>query len=134
MTHFLTVEKLAELLAAGRNDAIGHALAEAHPHAVAEILESMSDDEAWAVLCLDRLQDAAETLSHLSAGRQLALAARQDALTVATLLAAMHADDRVDLIKRLPPERQEELLAFCPGGSGWRPSAWRIIRKARSAR
>jgi selenocysteine-specific elongation factor len=42
----------------------------------------------------------------------VALVEMQDMLTVATLIAAMRADDRADLIKNLPESRQDELLAY----------------------
>jgi magnesium transporter len=112
MPLFLTADRLRALLDRNDSEAIRDALAAVHPHTVAEILEPLSDAEVWAILCLDRPEDAAETLSHLPLDRQVELAASRDTREVAALVAAMPADDRADLVKHLPEDRQADLLAL----------------------
>jgi Mg/Co/Ni transporter MgtE len=95
-------ERFREFLA--RNDvaAIREACRLAHPRDLARVIEQLKDGEVWAVLRRVEAPVDAEIFSHLDLERQAMLASGHNAREVALFLEHMAADDRADLLRRLP--------------------------------
>ncbi len=110
MTQFPSEIDLRALLESNDTEAIRRACTDAHPHAVAQRLADLSDDEAWAILV--RLEDPqdGEVFAHLPRERQITLATDRDDREVASLLEDMEADDRTDLIQQLEENQAKRLI------------------------
>lgn len=81
-----------------------------HPAAVAEILEELEDPQIWTVLDHAGDQLRVEIFEYLSLKRQTELVGSLDSSRLSHLLEWMSADDRVDLLSRLPEARREDAL------------------------
>jgi magnesium transporter len=81
-----------------------------HPAAVAEILEELEDSQVWTVLDQAADQLRVEIFEFISLRRQTELVESLDDARLSHLLEWMSADDRVDLLSRLPESRREGAL------------------------
>lgn len=81
------------------------------PNDIAELLESLSDEQAWRFLVLAGDEDASQVLSHMQRERQLGATSEREPDLVARWLAGMSADDRTDLIKAYDEEYADQLLS-----------------------
>ena len=73
-----------------------------HPASVAEILEELEDQQVWRILDQAGDQLRVEIFEFLSLKRQTELAESLDGERLSHLLEWMSADDRVDLLSRIP--------------------------------
>jgi magnesium transporter len=105
------LEELRTWLERGDVDAIRRLADEVHPHDIAELANSLDDEQVWTLLREIPSPAAGEVFSHLNLERQARLAERFDTREVATLLEQVAADDRTDLIQELEPEQQQAILA-----------------------
>ncbi len=104
------VEMLRDKLRAGDAEAARVIFASAHPAAVAEALSGLETEEMWAILRNAPLTVRAEIFSHIDHGTQVVLAESIPRGELAAVLAEMPPDDRVDMLKRMPEEKQEAIL------------------------
>lgn len=81
-----------------------------HPASVAEILEELDDSQVWTVLDQAADQLRVEIFEFISLRRQTELVESLDDARLSHLLEWMSADDRVDLLSRLPESRREGAL------------------------
>ena len=108
-------ERLAGLVAAGDMDALHAALEELHPSDVADLVESLEDDQQVRVLSSLPAELASETLAEMEEGEE-----RGDLLAAlhpskgAELLQELADDDAADLIGELEPHEQLRLLEALP--------------------
>ncbi|MEJ2589338.1 MAG: magnesium transporter [Deltaproteobacteria bacterium] len=81
-----------------------------HPAAVGERLGPLSTPEIWYVLRLLDPRLRAEIFGALDQNRQIELAETLRRADLAQIVNHMSADERVDLLKHLPEDKQEALL------------------------
>ncbi|MEI6539475.1 MAG: magnesium transporter, partial [Planctomycetota bacterium] len=81
-----------------------------HPAAVAEILDELEDDQIWPILDKAELPVRVEIFEYLSLRRQIGLVEQLDPAKLSELFEWMSADDRVDLLSRMPQDRREDVL------------------------
>lgn len=81
-----------------------------HPALVAEILEELDDRQVWMILDQADLALRVEIFEYLSLHRQTSLVEQIDPVRLSNLFEWMSADDRVDLLSRMPQERREDVL------------------------
>lgn len=88
-------------------------LARVHPADVAELVPLLTPDEQARLLAtLLELRLAARVLRELDAETQSSLLDQVADESLATMLRRLSANDAVDLLERLPPERVEAVLAL----------------------
>ena len=83
-----------------------------HPAAVAEILDELEDDQIWPILDQAELPVRVEIFEYMSLRRQTGLVEQLDPAKLSELFEWMSADDRVDLLSRMPQDRREDVSAF----------------------
>jgi magnesium transporter len=105
-------ERLADLLASGDIAALEEAVSEIHPSDLADLVESLADEEQVRILSALPADLASDTLAEMEEGDEL-LAALAPAKG-AELLHELPDDDAVDLIGELEPEEQQRLLEALP--------------------
>ena len=81
-----------------------------HPAAVAEILDELEDDQIWPILDQAELPVRVEIFEYMSLRRQIGLVEQLDPAKLSELFEWMSADDRVDLLSRMPQHRREDVL------------------------
>lgn len=84
--------------------------ADRHPADIADILSLLTPKEIWDVLSRIEEQLAAEIFSHLGDETQLKVVMSLTRKDLALLMTNLSSDDRVDLIKKLPENKQDALL------------------------
>ncbi|MGZ8784482.1 MAG: magnesium transporter, partial [Acidimicrobiia bacterium] len=86
------------------------AIAEAHPHDAADILEELGEDAASDLLAELDPDDAAEVLEEMQDDLAADLLEELDPETAADFLQEMPADEAADLVAALEPEAREGIL------------------------
>ncbi len=81
-----------------------------HPAVAAEVLEKLSNEDAWKVLANSNLEQQVEIFEFISLPKQVELVDSVDRASLSKLIEAMSADDRVDLLARMDPDHVESLL------------------------
>jgi magnesium transporter len=81
-----------------------------HPGTVAEFLGALDAEEVWRVLTGLEPRLRAEIFGHLDENLQESLAESLKRQDLADILTHMSGDERVDLLKRLPEDKQEAIL------------------------
>lgn len=81
-----------------------------HPAAVAEFLGALSSQEVWQILSMLEPRLQAEIFGSLDQHLQEEMAESLKRKDLAQIVTHMSADERVDLLKRLPEEKQETLF------------------------
>jgi magnesium transporter len=101
---------IKRLIKSGNNSALQTFCADRHPADIADILSPLTPKEIWDVLSRIEEQLAAEIFSHLGDETQLQVVMSLRRQDLALLMTNLSSDDRVDLIKRLPENKQDALL------------------------
>ncbi|MCS7053116.1 MAG: magnesium transporter [Ignavibacterium sp.] len=83
---------------------------ELHPAEIAELISVAEPKEVWKFLESLDLSKRTEIFIHLDLALQTEIAELLDRKKLAELLTEMPADDRVDLFKKFPKEKQELIL------------------------
>lgn len=83
---------------------------EIHPAEVAEILSALEPFEVWQLIEQVDISKRAEIFNHLDLSLQIEITEIIDRKRLAELLTELPADDRVDLFKKFPEEKQEYIL------------------------
>jgi magnesium transporter len=110
MEKILVSPDVKRLIKSGDNSALQAFCADRHPADIADILSPLSPKEIWDVLSRIEEQLAAEIFSHLGDETQLKVVISLRRQDLALLMTNLSSDDRVDLIKKLPENKQDALL------------------------
>lgn len=108
-------ERLAELVEAGDMDALHAVLEDMHPSDIADLVESLDDEQQVRILSSLPAELASETLAEMEEGEE-----RGDLLAAlhpskgAELLQELADDDAADLVGELEPHEQHRLLEALP--------------------
>jgi magnesium transporter len=110
MRNPLLVPELREMLAQNDLEELRHFCEDTHPAAVAEFLNALEPDEVRRILWTvdDRLR--ALIFSHLDSEMEVALAEQLGRRELAGVVNHMLADERVDLLNRLPEEKRDAVM------------------------
>ncbi|MEZ6071688.1 MAG: magnesium transporter [Pirellulales bacterium] len=114
MTNTLYLPELREMLAEGDHQGLGEFCTALHPARTADYMEGLSAEESWQVLSHASPQERIEIFQYLTEEKQLEIFAAADEHEMARLLVDLPADDRVDIVQQLTPDRAEALLALVP--------------------
>jgi magnesium transporter len=114
MVNTLFLPELREMLAENNAAELHEFCTALHPARTAEFMEGLDRNEAWRVLQHAERGLRAEIFSYFEYDRQVEMLELEDAVDVADLLKAIPADDAVDLLNELEPERVDKLLALVP--------------------
>ena len=83
---------------------------ETHPADIAEAVAALEHEERWGALSRFEPHVSAEVFSHLDEDVQAEIIATLNRPELAWLMTYIPSDDRVDIFRRLPEDRQESLL------------------------
>jgi magnesium transporter len=110
MKNPILAPELRELIEKNDNKALQSFCASVHPASVAEFLGALSGPEIWRVLTPLEPRLRAEIFGSLDQEIQVELAESLKRQDLAQIVTHMSADERVDLLKRLPEDKQETLM------------------------
>ena len=102
--------QILDILALGDREVLSEYCATTHPADLAAALAELPSDDALQVINQLTFQQCAEIFAHLEEGKQQEFAERLEDGRLSRIISRMDADDRVDLIRRLPLERSEKIL------------------------
>jgi len=108
--HKLNASDLQALLDAKQFQKLRQFCEESNPAVIGEFLSQEFEDDPWAVLQHIPQPLRSQIFSHLDGDMQIDTVDSLPRHAVASLLTDMPPDDRVDLFKRLPEDRQENVL------------------------
>lgn len=106
----LLVPELREAIATGDAEELRLFCESGHPSVIADFISALTPQEAWEVLRHAPLPLQAEIFSHLEKDLQMDMTEIMKREDLAALLAEMPSDDRVDLFKGMPEEKQAMIL------------------------
>lgn len=81
-----------------------------HPAEIAELISALEPEEVWELIEKLEISQRAEIFSHLDLSLQIEITEIIDRRKLAELLTELPSDDRVDLFKKFPLEKQEYIL------------------------
>ncbi len=110
MKNLIILPEIKEIIEAQNRDLFREVCLNSHPAEIADLLSHLDPGEAWDLI--EKLDPAArsEIFSHLVLPFQIEITEITDRKKLAGLLTELPADDRVDLFKKFPPEKQEFIL------------------------
>jgi magnesium transporter len=114
LTHEANVERVRQLLAAGAEERLRGYLDDFHPSDIADLVESLDEDQRALVLRILPDQLASETLAEMEEEEHPEELLLADPERVAELVQELSNDDAADIIGDLPLEKQHEVLALLP--------------------
>ena len=110
MTHPLFAPEIKLMLTEGSAEALKEFCESLHPATVAEALDGgFTPEQIWEVISHATIRTQASIFEYLPSTLQVAMA-EQARPQMGQLLSKMSHDDRVDLVRRLPPRVRESLL------------------------
>ncbi|MFL5328426.1 MAG: magnesium transporter [Gemmataceae bacterium] len=110
MSHPLFGPELREMLDDGDSEQLRTFCENLHPATVAEVLEDFTLEDIWRVLEHSPIRDQAAVFEYFPIEKQVELAEGAGQPRMAKLIEQMSHDDRVALLRRLPPRVSEGLL------------------------
>jgi len=110
MQNIIILPELKELIEAKEFDVIKEIFDDAHSAEIAEQISALEPEEAWQIIELFDKHRRAEIFSFLDLQMQVDIAEIIERSKLVDLLTEMSSDDRVDLFKRFPEEKQELIL------------------------
>jgi magnesium transporter len=97
------------MLAEDDRDGLRSLCEDLHPARVAAALDEFTPAEVWEIISPSNIRTQAAVLEYLPVEQQVELV-EADRAHAARLIGKMSHDDRVDLLRRLPPKAKEALL------------------------
>ncbi|HOK15098.1 MAG TPA: CBS domain-containing protein, partial [Candidatus Kapabacteria bacterium] len=110
MQNIIILPELKELIEAKEFDVIKEFFYDSHSAEIAEQISALEPEEAWQIIELFDKHRRAEIFSFLDLQMQVDIAEIIERNKLVDLLTEMSSDDRVDLFKRFPEEKQELIL------------------------
>jgi magnesium transporter len=110
VTNPILVPEIRELLATDSLDVLREFVQSSHPETVAELLSALEPGEIWQVLSKLDPALASEIFVRFEDDIQVEVVDPLDRKALAWLVTDMASDERVDLLKRIPEEKQHALL------------------------
>ncbi len=110
MQNIIILPELKELIEAKEFDVIKEIFYDSHSAEIAEQISVLEPEEAWQIIELFDKHRRAEIFSFLDLQIQVDIAEIIERSKLVDLLTEMSSDDRVDLFKRFPEEKQELIL------------------------
>lgn len=110
MKNLILLPELKEIIETQSWESFRELCEDTHPAEIAEIISVLEPEEVWILLENVESQLRSEIFSHLDIDLQTRIAEILDKKKLAELLTEMPADDRVDLFKKFPEEKQELIL------------------------
>lgn len=83
---------------------------DSHPAEIADLLSALEPKEVWELIEKLEISQRSKIFSHLDLSLQIEITEVIDRKKLAELLAELPSDDRVDLFKKFPLEKQEYIL------------------------
>ncbi len=114
MINTLFLPELREMIREGDERGLQEFCTALHPARTADFMEGLTDDEAWQVLNHAEIAVREEIFTYFDSDRQQTLLASENRGQVAELVAALAADDRVDILAGLDPEVLQDILSRIP--------------------
>jgi magnesium transporter len=111
MVNTLFLPELREMLATGNQHDLKEFCTALNPARTADYMEGLTAKEAWQVLQHAETHLRGEIFSYFEWDRQIEILTSEDPSDLAKLMAELPADDRVDLLQELDPQRSDEILA-----------------------
>jgi len=106
----LLIPELREYITENKTETLKAFFEKTTPAVGAEYLAAFDPVEVWRVIRTLQPDIGAEIFSFLEQDVQLEIASAVKRREIARLLSEMSADDRVDLLKRIPEERREAIM------------------------
>lgn len=110
MTYALDEQTFLNLIDQNRLETIVEMVDSEHSADIAALLEKVSPERAWEVLCRVDREEQASILTYLSPESQREISEVMGADQLSHLMNLMHHDDRVDLLKQLEQGLQDRVL------------------------
>ncbi|MBX7103387.1 MAG: magnesium transporter [Gemmataceae bacterium] len=110
MSHPLFGPEIRMMLDEDDSEGLREFCANLHPATVAEALEELDTDQVWKVIGHAAIRDQANVFEYFPLERQVEIAEGGGQSQMARLIEQMSHDDRVDLLRRLPPRVADGLL------------------------
>ncbi len=114
MVNTLYLPELREMLAENDTAELREFCVALHPARTAEFMEGLSAQEAWAVLQLADGETRAQVFAYFDREMQVEIITSGDRAEMGRLITDLASDDRVDVLKEVPAEVVDELLACIP--------------------
>ncbi len=114
LTHKSNVERVRQLLRDSEDERLRSYLEGFHPSDVADLIESLEEEERAAVLAVLPGEVAAESLAEMEEKEHPEELLLADPERLVELVRELSDDDAADIIGELSPERQREVLAQLP--------------------
>ena len=114
MLNTLFLPELREMLKTEDSAGLTDFCTAMHPSRTADFMEGLTDQEAWQVLQFAPVGERVEIFTYFDHARQTVLLSNADRDQVATLVAEIASDDRVDMLQELDEATVQDLLARLP--------------------
>ena len=114
MLNTLFLPELREMLKTENSAGLTEFCTAMHPSRTADFMEGLTDQEAWQVLQFAPVGERVEIFTYFDHARQTELLSNADRDQVATLVAEIASDDRVDMLQELDEATVQDLLARLP--------------------
>ena len=114
MLNTLFLPELREMLKTEDSAGLTDFCTAMHPSRTADFMEGLTDQEAWQVLQFAPVGERVEIFTYFDHARQTELLSNADRDQVATLVAEIASDDRVDMLQELDEATVQDLLARLP--------------------
>jgi magnesium transporter len=114
MTNTLYLPELREMLAEDNAAELHEFCIALHPAQTAEFMEGLTAIESWAVLRHADDDTRASIFSYFDRDKQVEIIETADRSEVGRLLGNLQPDDRVDILREVPPAVVEELMPLVP--------------------
>ncbi len=114
MVNTLYLPELREMLAERNSVELREFCTALHAARTAEFMEGLTAAEAWGVLTNADRETRAEIFGYFDRDKQVQIIESGDLVEMGNLIADLPSDDRVDILKQVPPEIVERLLPHVP--------------------
>ena len=114
MLNTLFLPELREMLKTEDSAGLTDFCTAMHPSRTADFMEGLTDQEAWQVLQFAPVGERVEIFTYFDHARQTVLLSNADRDQVATLVAEIASDDRVDMLQELDEATVQDLLTRLP--------------------
>lgn len=110
MKNLILLPELKEIIETNNWQVLKDISEEIHPAEIAELISALEPDEVWELIEKLEIPKRAEVFTHLDLNLQIHISEIINRKKLAELLTELPSDDRVDLFKKFPAEKQEYIL------------------------